>query len=117
MTENQEKHKARRKALRELSKLARQLMEGPCEGMTVNEIIVEEFYTNKENKEFHTLKQWNKKGYKVKKGSEAFTVWGTTRTIEGKTTEQPQNQKPEDEEEDEFYPLCYLFSNAQVEKR
>lgn len=111
MTEAQEKHKERRKALRELSKIAKMRIQADCEGMTVNEVLVNEFYTNEQNQEFKTLHQWNAEGFKVIKGSQSFLVWGRPKA---KQTEEPTNP---DEEEDDFYPLCYLFSNAQVQKR
>jgi hypothetical protein len=111
MTENQEKHKERRKALRELSKIAKMRISADCDGMTVNEVLVSEFYTDEANQEFKTLHQWNAEGYKVLKGSQSFLVWGRPKA---KQTAEPTNAE---EEEDDFYPLCYLFSNAQVEKR
>lgn len=111
MTEQQEKHREKRKALRELSKIAKIRMATDCEGSTVNEILINEFYTDEKNQEFKTLNQWSKDGFKVLKGSTAFLVWGRPKAKQG---EEP---KAEDEEEDEFFPLCYLFSNAQVEKR
>jgi hypothetical protein len=111
MTEAQEKHREKRQALKELSKIAKIRMSMDCEGSTVNEILINEFYTDESNQDFKTLNQWSKEGYKVKKGSKAFLVWGRPKA---KQTEEP---KAEDEEEDEFFPLCYLFSNAQVEKR
>lgn len=113
-TAKQEKHKARRKALRDLSKIAKARIEADCEGMTVNEVLVKEMYTDAENTEFHTIFDWNKKGYKVNKGSHAFLIWGKPKPINGKQ-EQPENQT--DEDDDSFFPICYLFSNAQVTPR
>jgi len=110
MTEAQEKHRERRQALRELSKIAKMRMKADCDGMTVNEILVSEFYTDETNHDFKTLHQWSREGFKVKKGSTSFLVWGRPKA---KQSEEPKTE----EEEDEFYPLCYLFSNAQVEKR
>lgn len=115
MTEKQERHRERRKQLRELSKIAKMRMDTDCEGMTVNEILVQEFYTDEENTEFKTLPQWNKDGFKVKKGAVSFLVWGKPRTIEKE--QQEQNPNKEEENDDEFFPVCYLFSNNQVIKR
>lgn len=103
----------KRKALRELSKIAKIRMQMDCEGMTVNEILVNEFYTDEKNTEFKTLHDWNKEGFKVNKEEKAFLIWGKPRAI---NKEQPQNQESE-EDEDEFFPICYLFSNAQVTKK
>lgn len=74
---NREAYLQRRKELKELSKLAKARIETDCEGMTVNEVLVNEFYTSKVHQEFNTLFEWNNKGYKVKKGSQSFCVWGS----------------------------------------
>lgn len=103
----------KRKALRELSKIAKMRMQMDCDGMSVNEVLIEKFYTDDENTEFKTLHDWNKEGYKVNKGAKAFLIWGKPRAM---NKEQAKNQESE-EEEDEFFPICYLFSNAQVTKR
>jgi hypothetical protein len=103
----------KRKALRELSNIAKMRMQADCEGMSVNEILIEKFYTSEEHTEFKTLHDWNKEGYNVNKGEKAFLIWGKPRAT---NKEQPQNQESE-EDENEFYPICYLFSNAQVTKK
>ena len=115
MTEKQQEHKDKRNALKELSKIAKMRISADCEGMTVNEVLVEHFYTDDENEEFKTLHQWSKDGYKVKKGSKSFLVWGKPRKTEKATD--PKTTQNQEEDESEFYPLCYLFSNAQVLKR
>lgn len=102
----------RRKELKELSKIAKARIETDCEGMTVNEVLISEFYSTKEHQEFNTLFEWNKLGFKVKKGSIAFCVWGSPK--ERKKEEKAENKE---DEENDFFPVCYLFSNAQVEKR
>jgi hypothetical protein len=115
MTERQEKYKEKRKYLQELSKLAKMRMGMDCEGMTVNEILIEEIYTDDLNYDFNTLHNWSKKGYKVKKGSISFAVWGKPKASQ--ELEKKGVEASPDDEIDNFYPLCYLFSNAQVEKR
>lgn len=89
----------RSKGLQKITKLT---------GQTVNELLIES-YTDEENTEFALFWDWKKKGYKVKKGSKAFLVWGRKRKIENKDA-------AEDEKETKFFPVAYLFSNAQVEK-
>jgi len=69
-------------------------------------------YTNETHQEFKQFHQWKKLGYQIKKGSEAFTVWGRPRT-----KYKVQNEVQTDEKDYTFYPLCFLFSNAQVEPR
>lgn len=115
MRDNRESQKEKRKQLKELSKIAKMRMNADCEGMTVNEILIQEFYTDEENTVFKTLPQWNKEGYKVKKGAVSFLVWGKPRKIEKQ--QQTNQETPEEQEEEEFFPICYLFSNNQVEKK
>ena len=94
------------KKLVELSQTAKAIQD--IHGGTINEIIVEKFYKDLENTEFNTLKQWNEKGKRIKKGEKAFLVWGKPK----------QNNKENEEETDEdgnkFYPVAYIFSNKQV---
>lgn len=73
---------------------------------TVNEGL-KSIYEEEGHDELNTLRQWNEKGYKVKKGSEALLLWGSP------------VRKPQDDSEDEFsfFPLCFVFSNLQVERR
>ena len=112
LTEKQQAHKEKRRQLRDLSKIAKMRIGADCDGMTVNEVLISEFYSDEINNEFNTLWQWNAKGYKVKKGSVSFLVWGKPKA------KQKEKTRPENEDEDEdFFPLCYLFSNAQVEKK
>ncbi|MDD4515378.1 ArdC-like ssDNA-binding domain-containing protein [Massilibacteroides sp.] len=106
-------HKEKREALREMSKQVKPLVQSE-QFDTVNEAVIELFYRDEDNEEFNTLQEWNKKGFKVKKGSKAFVVWGSPRKL--KATD-PAPDDTEETNKDKFYPLCYLFSNAQVERR
>lgn len=94
----------RRQELKALSKALKPLVEvGAFE--TVNQAIVDS-YTNSENSIFKTFHQWKKDGKKIIKGSKAFCVWG-----------KPREKEQEDETETDefrFWPVAYLFSNAQV---
>lgn len=93
-----------------LSNTARELREAEQDDRTINEIIVQEFYTNAENTEFNTFNQWKEKGFSIKKGSKAFPVWGKKKKFEH--GEVPAGETPD---EYEFFPICYLFSNNQIE--
>ncbi len=81
------------------------------ESMTVNSIIIDKFYKDEENKEFHTFYDWKKEGKKVKKGEKAFLIWGRKR----KTEQEEPTQGEDPKKSFSFYPLAYLFSNKQVE--
>lgn len=96
----------KRQQLIHLSNLAKVYQEEYPE-MLINEILVKFIYRDKVNTEFNTFNQWKEKGFKVKKGSKAFLVWGKKRKKEVTT---------DTEEEFTFFPLAYLFSNAQVEQ-
>jgi len=95
--------------LKSLSKSAKMVIEAEQEDKRVNEVLIE-WYTNENHNEFKKFWDWKKAGFKVKKGEKAFFVWGKKR----KATEKATNEKEEDKEF-KFYPIAYLFSNAQVE--
>jgi len=103
----------KRSALIELSKFAKARQMADLEGMSINEILVEEFYTDAENFEFNTFKQWKQKGMNIKKGATAFLVWGSKR----KNKEASPEPQTDEEKSFEFFPVCYLFSNNQVQPK
>lgn len=81
---------------------------------TINQAIVAECYTNKKHKEFKTFKQWLKDGFSVKKGEKAFLVWGRPKDTQDKEA----GKEPEpNENEKAFFPIAFVFSNAQVEPK
>ncbi len=101
--------KQKRRELSALSKLIKaQIESGDLEAGSVNEGLLETYSKGKEI-EFNTFHQWKDKGLSVKKGSKAFLVWGSPRQV----------PVPGAEEDDEmkFWPICYLFSANQVERR
>jgi SET domain-containing protein len=115
MTPKQEEHQIKKRALIELSKTAKMIQLTDPDERNINSILIEEFYMDDNNQEFNTFHDWIKQGKKVKKGEKAFLVWGRKRK---NTQDQPTAEpKSADEKEFSFYPMCYLFSNAQVENR
>ncbi len=109
--ETTSEHRQKREALKVLSQQVKPLVKAG-QFDSVNDALIELFYRQDENREFHTLYDWNKKGYKVIKGSKAFVIWGSPRELKKNDPAPDQNE----EEKNDFYPLCYLFSNAQVER-
>lgn len=100
---------AKRKELIALSKAVKLLVkEGQFD--SVNEGLLE-IYSDGEETEFNTFHQWKEKGYSIMKGSKAFLVWGKPRQV---AVAEPQT--PE-EEEYKYWPVCYLFSENQVERK
>lgn len=99
----------------QLSKKAKQLRDTKPEfsQLTINQIITEIFYkgANDGITTFKTLKEWNKEGKKVIKGSKSFPVWGRPRKAEKKEEREGETI----EEKYEFFPMAYLFANTQVE--
>lgn len=109
-----------REALKQLSKIAKMAV---AQGMadSVNGYLLEVYEQQEgEGAEFNTLREWNKKGYTVKKGSKAFLIWGKKKEKEesaAKVQEDTSQQGEEQEEQANFWPVCYLFSSNQVTKR
>lgn len=75
----------------------------------LNEALIQVAYKNETHQEFKTFNQWKKDGYTILKGSKAFPVWAQP----VKSTKPKEGASPEDYE---FFPVCYLFSNAQVRR-
>lgn len=79
---------------------------------TVNDAIMETLYKDNTHKEFKSYRQWKNEGYQVNKGEKAFLLWAKPKQIN-----KPMEESPTDEEWEEmlkFFPIAYLFSNAQV---
>jgi hypothetical protein len=95
----------KRKTLISLSNAIRQLVdEGIFEG--VNEGI-KASYAEEGHTELNTFKGWKEAGQQVCKGSEALLIWGSPRKTE-------QGEEDEDQAT-KFWPVCYLFSNLQIQ--
>jgi hypothetical protein len=111
---NNSRRDARRKALITISVKAREMRDKKEElaDLTINDIVIAHFYTDEENFDFKLLRDWNKEDFQVKKGARAFTVWGKKR----RGTKAAEQEGGEDQEY-KFFPLAYLFSNMQVERK
>lgn len=107
--------------LRQLSEEARDIREFEGLDCTINELIIEHFYKDERHHTFKKFKEWKEDGYRVIKGSRAFFVWGKKRALdkdsEGAETHTDSKTNEEGQEKKKtFFPIAYLFSNAQVEK-
>lgn len=76
---------------------------------SINEGLIA-LYTKGEHQNFKSYRQWQAEGMQVKKGEKAFLLWAKPRGI-GKVEE-----KADEEKEEKFFPVAYVFSNAQVEE-
>ncbi len=85
---------------------------------TINDAIMETMYRNETHRQFKTYRQWKSEGFQVRKGEKAFLLWARPKDHKkGKKVEKPQPEEKEDEVTKlyKYFPLAYLFSNAQVD--
>lgn len=101
--------KEKRDNLKRMTDVVKPLVnEGKYEKL--NEGIISEFYRNETHTEFKTFHQWQAEGKRVKKGETAFYVWAKPLSA------QAEAQGKTFDGERDYFPLCFLFSNAQVEE-
>ena len=98
----------KRERLRKLSQAVKPLVE-EGEYETINEALHNEIYLPEGHETLNTFNGWKKEGYRIKKGEKGLLFWGKPRDLS-------KNEEGEDEKEDTFYPISYLFSNLQVTK-
>ncbi|MDD3300792.1 MAG: hypothetical protein PHV91_08215 [Bacteroidales bacterium] len=108
ISKSKSKIEEKRSYLKELSKPIKSLVK---EGMfgSVNEGL-KEMYQENGHTTLKTLQQWNKKGMRVKKGETALLLWGSPRKFE------VVNADTSEVDEMDFYPICFVFSQKQVQK-
>ena len=69
---------------------------------------------------FETFKEWKAQGATIKKGAKATVIWGQPRqavpSLADKLKANPNEMPIDDIEQNEyeFYPLCFLFSEDDV---
>ncbi len=105
-------YKMRRENLKQLSRVLQlQMKSGAADFDSVNEGLIQVYSADGENTIFKTFQQWKDEGKFIIRGSKAFSVWGSPKKA--------ARQEAEEGETDEFkyWPLCYLFSNKQVEEK
>lgn len=87
---------------------------------TINDALIDTIYKDKKNVEFKSYREWKKEGYQVQKGEKAFLLWGRPKehqVDEDKNKSENLNKGPMEENHDAYFPVVYVFSNAQVNKR
>ena len=77
---------------------------------TVNAAVIDIFYKKDGHEVFKTFHQWKAEGKRVKKGETAFFVWAKPLTA----LKEEQGKTTDEETGNDFFPLCFLFSNMQV---
>jgi poly-D-alanine transfer protein DltD len=99
--------KETREHLKRLSNAVKDMVKNG-EFTTVNEAIIKTAYQNAEHQVFKKFREWKAEGKRIKKGAKAFPVWA-------KPKDMKKIEHPTLEEDFSFFPVCYLFSNSQVE--
>jgi hypothetical protein len=103
----------RKLELIEISKGMRELVKGG-QADNINDAIKEFVYQPLGHNELKSIHEWNKAGKRVKKGSKALLLWSAPITRRCKQPEAMPRGSGEDAEY-QFWNVCYLFSNLQVE--
>ena len=116
LTEKQAIARARRKALKDLCNTLQAAAKAAGMEETPNELL-REFYAQAGHKELKTFNEWKKEGYYIRKGEKAILLWGKPKPSRLSKEIAKMEGKPEEEAENDFYPLAYLYSNKQVETR
>ena len=85
--------------------------------LTINAMIMDLYEQQAGTRNFKTFNDWKAAGMMVKKGEKGWIIWGQKRTanktveVENVTT----GAKEDATEEFEYWPVCYLFTEQQVE--
>jgi hypothetical protein len=121
---------AARQALIAMSQEAQDMMEMAENGMElegfedcekVNDFLLVMHQQATGCEHFKTFHDWKKAGYKVKKGSKSYRVWGSPLKAKKPGEEQQAEPAPEAEGKSDaaktfkFWPMCSLFTENQVE--
>ena len=105
-----EEMRAKRAYLHKLSQQAKTLVE-MGEAESVNEGLAM-IYAEEGHRNLKTFKEWLKVGKVVKKGEKALLLWGKPLR-----KQKDQEPKPEDQDDQDFFPVAYVFSSKQVEPK
>lgn len=116
LTEKQANARARRQALKNLCNTLQAAAKAAGKEETPNELL-REYYAQAGHTELKTFEEWKQAGFYIRKGEKAILLWGHPKPSRQAKEAAKQAGKPEEEAENDFYPLAYLFSNQQVAPR
>ena len=116
LTEKQAYARARRKALKDLCNTLQAAAKAAGIEERPNELL-REYYAQAGHTELKTFEEWKQAGFYIRKGEKAILLWGHPKPSRQAKEAAKQAGKPEEEAENDFYPLAYLFSNQQVAPR
>ena len=113
------KSKAARTALIEKSQEAKLAIEAHLiktgEEIGVNQMLLMMHQAESGCSDFKRPDQWKEAGFKMKKGTTAYRVWGTPKKAsKSEVIETPKGEATL-EEQYKFWPMCCLFNESQVE--
>lgn len=119
-TARQEAARERRAELKTLSyQLKKAVQAGaipPSEDGTINGLL-RAMYAQQGHTELKTFDEWKAAGYIVRKGQKAFLLWGRPRkhnTDKEAATAGEDNEPQDSAQQEDFFPVCYVFSQLQV---
>lgn len=82
---------------------------------TLNSIMLRHFYKVPEGMELGTFHQWKAKNCMIKKGEKALVIWGQPLSAQRAEKAKAKGEKaPEEDEDGEYFPMCFLFRADQV---
>ncbi len=113
LTEKQAIARARRKALKDLCNTLQVAAKAAGMEESPNELL-RGYYAQAGHTELKTFEEWKQAGFYIRKGEKAILLWGHPKPSRQAKEAAKQAGKPEEEAENDFYPLAYLFSNQQV---
>ena len=116
LTEKQTYARARRKALKDLCNTLQAAAKAAGMEESPNELL-RAYYAQAGHTELKTFEEWKQAGFYIRKGEKAILLWGHPKPSRQAKEAAKQAGKPEEEAENDFYPLAYLFSNKQVAPR
>ena len=116
LTEKQANARARRQALKNLCNTLQAAAKAAGMEESPNELL-REYYAQAGHTELKTFEEWKQAGFYIRKGEKAILLWGHPKPSRQAKEAAKQAGKPEEEAENDFYPLAYLFSNQQVAPR
>tara|TARA_A200000159_G_scaffold53217_1_gene49223 strand:+ start:5752 stop:6108 length:357 start_codon:yes stop_codon:yes gene_type:complete len=84
---------------------------------TINSILLDMHAEAANTTVFKLFNEWRNDGYKVKKNSKAFRIWASPRKAKkGSDDTGDKDSAANPDSSYQFYPMCCLFSEHQVEK-
>ena len=106
----------KREKLKELSAPFKALLKSGAID-TINEGLVE-MYEQQGHTNLKTFYQWKQEGKKIRKGEHALLLWARPRQIHKPAevkADPMQTASEQQEDEMNFFPICYVFSEKQID--